>query len=70
MTTQDTHDFTSCTQKRMRYILLAIYVMNKTLLRSILHKTPYKLYKGRKLNISHFHVLDANGALGDPYTKN
>ena len=29
------------------------YVINKILIRPILSKTPYELYKGRKPNISH-----------------
>ena len=31
--------------------------MNRTLFRPILKKTPYELYNGRKLNISHLHVF-------------
>ena len=31
--------------------------MNKALIRPILKKTPYELYKGRKPNISHLHVF-------------
>jgi len=31
--------------------------MNRALIRPILKKTPYELYKGRKSNISHFHVF-------------
>ena len=35
----------------------ACHVMNRILLRPILKKTPYELYKGRKPNISYFHVF-------------
>ena len=31
--------------------------MNRALIRPILKKTPYELYKGRKPNISHLHVF-------------
>jgi len=34
------------------------YVMNIMLIRSILKKTPYELFNGRKPNISHLRVLD------------
>lgn len=33
------------------------YVLNRILIRPILNKTPYELLKGRKPNISHFHVF-------------
>jgi len=33
------------------------YVLNKVLIRPILKKTPYKLFKGRKPNISHLKVF-------------
>ena len=33
------------------------YVLNKVLIRPILKKTPYELFKGRKLNISHLKVF-------------
>ena len=35
----------------------ACYVMNRALIRPILKKTPYEIYKGRKPNISHFHIF-------------
>ena len=35
----------------------ACYVMNRVIIRPILKKTPYELYKGRKPNISHLHVF-------------
>jgi transposase InsO family protein len=35
----------------------ACYVMNRVLIRPILKQTPYEIYKGRKPNISHFHVF-------------
>ena len=35
----------------------ACYVLNRVLIRPILKKTPYELYKGRKPNISHFRVF-------------
>ena len=31
--------------------------MNRALIRAILKKTPYELYKERKPNISHLHVF-------------
>ena len=33
------------------------YVLNRVLIRPMLKKTPYELYKGRKPNISHFKVF-------------
>jgi len=33
------------------------YTLNRVLIRPILKKTPYELYKGRKLNISHLRVF-------------
>lgn len=33
------------------------YVMNCVLIRAILNHTPYKIYKGRNLNISHLHIF-------------
>ena len=33
------------------------YTLNKLLIRLILKKTPYELYKGRKPNISHLRVF-------------
>jgi len=38
------------------------YVLNRVLIRPILKKTPYELFKGRKPNISHFRVLVANAS--------
>jgi len=35
----------------------ACYVLNRVLIRPILKKTPYELFKGRKPNISHFRVF-------------
>nr|UBX54601.1 transposon Pol polyprotein [Lupinus angustifolius] len=35
----------------------ACYVSNRVLIRPILKKTPYELFKGRKRNISHLHVF-------------
>ena len=35
----------------------AFYVCNRVLIRPILKKTPYELYKARKPNISHFHAF-------------
>jgi len=35
----------------------ACYVLNRTLIRPILKKTPYEIYKGRKPNISHLKVF-------------
>lgn len=35
----------------------ACYVLNRILIHPILNKTPYELLKGRKPNISHFHVF-------------
>jgi len=33
------------------------YAVNRVLIRPILKKTPYELFKGRKLNVSHFRVF-------------
>ena len=33
------------------------YIQNRIFLRSILKKTPYELWKGRKPNISYFHIF-------------
>jgi len=33
------------------------YVLNRVLIRPILKKTPYELFKGRKPNISHLKVF-------------
>lgn len=35
----------------------ACYVLNRAVIRPILMKTPYELYKGRKPNISHLRVF-------------
>jgi len=35
----------------------ACYVLNKVLIRPILKKTPYELFRGRKPNISHLKVF-------------
>ncbi|CAJ2637485.1 unnamed protein product [Trifolium pratense] len=35
----------------------ACYVSNRVIIRPILKKTPYELFKGRKPNISHFHIF-------------
>jgi len=35
----------------------ACYVMNIAFIKPLLKKTPYEIYKGRKFNISHFHVF-------------
>ena len=35
----------------------AYYILNHTLIRSILKKTPYELWKGRKPNIGYFHIF-------------
>ena len=35
----------------------ACYIMNRDLIRPILKKTPYELYKGRNPNISHLHIF-------------
>ena len=36
---------------------IACYIQNRVFLRPILKKTPYELWKGRKPNISYFHVF-------------
>ena len=38
-------------------VYTASYVLNRTLIRPILKKTPYELYKGRKPSISHLRVF-------------
>src|ERR1044072_8549059 len=35
----------------------ACYVGNRVIIRPILKKTPYELFKGRKPNIAHFHIF-------------
>ena len=35
----------------------ACHILNRVSIIPILKKTPYELYKGRKPNISHFHVF-------------
>jgi len=40
-----------------KVVKTACYIMNRALIRPILKKTPYELYKGRKPNISHLHVF-------------
>ena len=36
----------------------ACYILNHALIRPILKKTPYELWKGRKSNIGYFHIFD------------
>ena len=36
---------------------IASYILNRVPIRPILKKTPYKLYKGRKPNITYFRVF-------------
>lgn len=38
-------------------VSIACYVINRVLIRSILKKTPYELYKGRKHNIYHLYIF-------------
>ena len=38
-------------------VYTASYVLNRTLIKPILKKTPYELYKGRKPSISHLRVF-------------
>lgn len=33
------------------------YIRNRVIIRPILKKTPYQLFKGKKLNIAHFHFF-------------
>lgn len=33
------------------------YVNNRIIIRPILKKTPYEIFKGRKTNISYFHIF-------------
>ena len=35
----------------------ACYVGNRVIIRPIIKKTPYELFKGRKPNIAHFHIF-------------
>ena len=35
----------------------ACYILNRALIRQILKKTPYELWKGRKSNITYLHVF-------------
>ena len=36
---------------------LACYILNRVLLRSVLKKTPYELWKNKKPNVSYFKVF-------------
>jgi len=38
-------------------VYTASYVLNRTLIRPLLKKTSYELYKGKKPNISHLRVF-------------
>ena len=38
-------------------VSISCYVLNRILLRPILKKTPYELWKNKKLNISYFKVF-------------
>ena len=38
-------------------VYTATYVLNRTLIRPILKKTPYELYKGKKPSVSHLRVF-------------
>ena len=38
-------------------VSISCYVMNRVLIRTILKKTPYELFNGRKPNISHLRVF-------------
>ena len=38
----------------------ACYVLNRMFIRPILKITPYELFKGRKPNVAHLKILDAN----------
>ena len=38
----------------------ACYIQNYVFLRPILKKTPYELWKGRKSNISYFHIFGSS----------
>ena len=50
-----------CESKLLKYFWTDIntvcYILNHTLIRPILKKTPHKLWKGRKPNIDYFHVF-------------
>ena len=41
----------------MKAINTACYILNCALIKPILKKTPYELWKGRKPNIVYFHVF-------------
>lgn len=50
-------------------VAIACYIMNRALLRPLLEKTPYKIFKGRNPTISYFHVfgfilMNANDNVG------
>ena len=52
-----------CKSKLPKYfwaevINTACYILNYTLIRLILKKISYELWKGRKPNIGYFHILD------------
>jgi len=38
-------------------VYIAAYLLNRTLIKPILKKTPYELYKGRKPSVSHLRVF-------------
>jgi len=42
---------------RADVVSIICYTLNRVLIRPILKKTPYELYKGRKTNISHLRVF-------------
>ena len=44
-------------QSTFKPMLWVLYAILSTLIRHILKKTPYELYKGRKQNISHLRVF-------------
>ncbi|GAB2281652.1 hypothetical protein Dimus_039488 [Dionaea muscipula] len=38
-------------------ISMACYIINRVMIRPLLKKTPYELFKGRKPNITHFRTF-------------
>ena len=52
-----------CENNLLRYfwveaVNIACYILNRALVRPILKKSPYELWKGKGPNISYFHVFD------------
>lgn len=51
-------------------ISTACYITNRALIKPILHKTPYELFKGKKPNISHVRPFDSKCFIHNNGKKN